>query len=460
VINKAGKTIGVTQVLNRRGGPFSKDDESRLKAFTAQVSIALENAKLFDDIQNMKNYNEGMLESMSSGVITTNEDGKIITCNSAGLRILKVSAEHILGKPYEAFFTGPNRWISDKIKKVENTRVSDVTMDAEINFAGKRMSVNGTVLPLLSVEQKDLGSMIIIDDITSEKRMKSTMSRYMDPGLAEQLLAEGQDFLGGRSATATVLFSDIRSFTSLTEELGAQGTVSLLNEYFTLMVDCIQEEGGMLDKFIGDAIMAAFGVPVPHDDDEDRGVRAAIAMINALSAWNKGRLNQGKKPLDIGIGISTDQVVSGNIGSQKRMDYTMIGDGVNLAARLESACKQYHARILISENTYKRLRGTYWSREIDRVIVKGKSQPVSVYEILDYHTEETFPNLMEAVNNFKNGLIQYRTCNWDKAIRAFRQALRINPSDRLPGMYIERCQALKNNPPTRPWDGVWIMQSK
>jgi len=207
-------------------------------------------------------------------------------------------------------------------------------------------------------------------------------------------------------------------------------------------------------------MMAAFGVPMPHDDDEDRAVRAAIAMINALSTWNKDRLSDGKKTLEIGIGISTDLVVSGNIGSQKRMDYTMIGDGVNLAARLESACKHYHARILISENTYRKLRGTYWSREVDRVVVKGKSEPVGVYEILDYHTEDTFPNLMEAVNNFKNGLIQYRTGKWEKAINAFREAQAINPGDSLPGIYIDRCEHLKKNPPIQPWDGVWVMTSK
>ncbi|MBL7171877.1 MAG: GAF domain-containing protein, partial [Desulfobacteraceae bacterium] len=460
VVNKAGKTIGVTQVLNKRGGPFTKDDESRLKAFTGQVSIALENAKLFDDIQNMKNYNEGMLESMSNGVITLNEDGKIITCNSAGLRIMQVSPEDIIDRLSDDFFTGANVWILEKVERVEETQISDVTMDAELEFGGKKISVNLTVLPLISVEQRKLGSMIIIDDISTEKRMKSTMSRYMDPGLAEQLLAGGGDFLGGRSAIATVLFSDIRGFTTLTEELGAQGTVSLLNEYFTVMVDCIQQEGGMLDKFIGDAMMAAFGVPIPHDDDEDRAVRTAIAMMNALSSWNRKRLADGKREVNIGIGVNTDLIVSGNIGSLKRMDYTMIGDGVNLAARLESACKQYFAKILISENTYKKLRGTYRSREIDRVVVKGKSEPVGVYEVLDYHNDETFPNLMEVVNNFKNGLTQYRARKWDKAIRAFKEALNLNQKDEPSKMYIRRCEHLKENPPGDGWNGVWVMTSK
>ena len=191
---------------------------------------------------------------------------------------------------------------------------------------------------------------------------------------------------------AAILFSDIRGFTTLTEELGAQGTVALLNEYFTLMVDCIQKQGGILDKFIGDAIMAAFGIPFAHDDDEDRAVRAAISMITSLREWNQKRAEQGKKPVRIGIGLNTDTIVSGNIGSPKRTDYTVIGDGVNLASRLESACKQYHASILISENTHRKLKGTYRMRKVDRVVVKGKTEPVNIYEAVSY-THLTLPTI-------------------------------------------------------------------
>jgi adenylate cyclase len=282
----------------------------------------------------------------------------------------------------------------------------------------------------------------------------------MDPGVADQLLGGGEDILGGKSATTTILFSDIRGFTSLTEELGAQGTVALLNEYFTIMVDCIQREGGMLDKFIGDAIMAGFGVPIPHEDDEDRALRAAIGMIRALNHWNDERHSQGKKPVKMGIGLNTDVVVSGNIGSPKRMDYTLIGDGVNLASRLESLCKRYHASILISEHTFRKLKGTYRIREVDRVVVKGKTETVGVYEILDHHTEETLPNVMEVVNHFKAGLAYYRECRWDKAIGAFRETLGLCPTDQLCRMYIDRCEQLKVTPPDKDWDGAWIMDSK
>jgi adenylate cyclase len=326
------------------------------------------------------------------------------------------------------------------------------------------VSVNLTVLPLMTVEdssqKKKLGSLLMIEDISSAKRMKATMSRYMDAAIADQLLAEGEEVLGGKSVTATVLFSDVRNFTGISEELGPQGTVSLLNEYFTVMVECIQQQGGMLDKFIGDAIMAVFGLPIPHDDDEDRALRSAIAMITELGRWNVGRLAAGKKPVDMGVGLNTDVVVSGNIGSPKRMDYTIIGDGVNLASRLESACKQYSARILISEHTFRKLRGTYRVREVDYVVVKGKQEPVAVYEVLDYHTDKTFPNLLEAVNYFKGGLAYYRKGQWDKAMETFRGAIDLNPQDKLPQIYIDRCEQLKANPPGDEWKGVWVMKSK
>jgi adenylate cyclase len=256
------------------------------------------------------------------------------------------------------------------------------------------------------------------------------------------------------------LFSDIRGFTTLTEQLGAHGTVSLLNEYFSLMVDCIQAEGGMLDKFIGDAIMAGFGVPIPHDDDADRALRCSLAMMRTLAQWNTRRLGDGKLPVNIGIGLNTDVVVSGNIGSAKRQNYTLIGDGVNLASRLESACKEYGAKILISEFTFAKLRGTYRSREIDLLVVQGKTEPVGVYEILDFHTEESFPHIVEALSVFKDALAAYRARKWDRAVQLFEKVLALHPEDKPSKTYIQRAAELKANPPPDEWRGVWVMTSK
>ena len=460
IINQKGKVIGVTQVLNKKNGVFTSEDESRLKAFTAQIAISLENASLFADVQNMKNYNESMLESMSNGVITLDETEKVVTCNSAGSKILKQRVEEIVGRKAEEIFTEANGWVMEKARKLTAESEPDITMDAEMVIEGESVSVNTTILPLTNVEGGHLGTMVMFEDISSEKRMKSTMSRYVDPAIADQLMAKGGEAMGGQSVVATLLFSDIRGFTTLTEALGPQATVTLLNEYFEIMVDCITREGGMLDKFIGDAIMAGFGIPLAHDDDEDRAVRASVSMIRELNEWNVTREAEGKLPVHIGIGLNTDVVVSGNIGSKKRMDFTVIGDGVNLAARLESACKQYSAKILISEFTQAKLRGIYRMREVDLVVVKGKTKPVSIYEVLDYHTPESFPNMMDVLGNFTEGLARYRAGKWDDAIAAFEKALSYNPQDKLSKTYIGRCELLKATPPEGEWDGVWVMTDK
>lgn len=460
VTNKAGKVIGVTQVLNKRGGAFTPEDEARLKAFTSQISIGLENARLFDDVQAIKNYNQSILQSMTNGVITLGGDGLVATCNVAGSRILAVRPEDVVGRPAAELFGGDNGWVLDRIRAVDGGGGDQTVMDAHLMVGGEELSVNLTVMPLRNEVDKTLGSLVMIEDISSEKRVKATMARYMDPELANQLLAAGTDVLGGQSVEATVLFSDIRSFTTLSEELGPQGIISLLNDYFTRMVDCIADQGGMLDKFIGDAIMAVFGTAKRHDDDADRAVRAAIAMMTHLRAFNAERLADGKRAIDIGVGINTDLVVSGNIGSPKRQDYTVIGDGVNLASRLESANKQYGTHILVSEHTLHRLKGTYRSREVDRVVVKGKTKPVAVHEIVDYHDDSSFPHLVEVLQHFQLGLQAYRERDFARAQSAFAAAVAANPADQPSRMYAERCAHLLAEPPPPDWDGVWVMKSK
>jgi adenylate cyclase len=182
-------------------------------------------------------------------------------------------------------------------------------------------------------------------------------------------------------------------------------------------------------------------------------------MIRAMFELNERRASDGRVAINMGVGLNTDLVVAGNIGSPKRMDFTMIGDGVNLASRLESACKQYGARILISEHTFVRLRGVYRTREIDHVVMKGKTQAVAVHEVLDYHTSATFPNLSDCLHTFRDGIEHYRQGAWDRAIVCFTEALAANPNDAPSQIYIRRCEQLRADPPEH-WDGVWAMSSK
>ena len=414
----------------------------------------------YGDLEASKNYQESILESMPSGVITFSESGLVRTANQASCRILGCELEQLVNRPATELFGGPNGWLALQLQEVQHSGESRQLLDTELALAAGTTSVNITLQPLQDPRLGTIGVILMLEDISEEKRIRGTMARYMDPLIAEQLLRSGSDTLGGVESMATVLFSDIRSFTSITEVLGAQGTVRFLNDYFTLMVDCLQQEGGMLDKFIGDAVMAVFGLPVAGDSDEDQAIRSAIAMQEVLGNFNSERQTRGEQPIGIGIGLHTDAVVSGNIGSPKRMNYTVIGDGVNLAARLESACKFYGAKLLVSDATLRRAKGRYVSREADQVVVKGKSEPVLVHELLDFSTEASFPNRDAVFARYGAGLQAYRQQQWTEAMGAFQAALALHPGDRLSALYLERCEHLQQNNPGPDWNGVWVMEGK
>lgn len=473
VLTKAGQNIGVIQVLNKKGGPFSGTDERRLKAFASQASVAIENAKLFEDVMTVKNYNESILQSMSNGVITIDDQGVIAKANHAALRLWRKEKfpDDLVGKTVNEFFSGKNEWIGQVASQVMQKGTPDSSLDVELWLRDsddlptherrrEKASVNLSVVPLTNVKGKNIGCMLMLEDITNEKRLKSTMARYMTKEIADKLLEEGEAVLGGKLLKCSVLFSDIRSFTTISERMGAQETVKMLNEYFGIMVDIILGHGGILDKYIGDAIMAVFGAPFSTPHDTDNAVKAAIDMLKACHQFNRERAVRGQEPLLMGLGVNTDQVLSGNIGSLKRMDYTVIGDGVNLASRLEGANKLYGTQILISEFTVKELTGPYLLRQVDRIRVKGKNEPVGVYEVLDHLSEQDFPNITEVLQRFNSGLDLYRQKMWKQAQDIFQEALLLNPHDGVSKEYHKRCQYFQEHPPSDDWDGVWTMKDK
>lgn len=459
VRNKEGTVIGVTQVLNKKGGPFTKMDEKRLAAFSAQAAIAIENAKLFEDVLDMKNYAESMLQSMSNGVMTLTASNRVEKCNKAALKILGFGAD-IIGKDVVDLFEGANAWITDAVGNVIRSGEPDIAVDTEYFRGSETLSVNMTSVPLKSAKQQVMGTMLIFEDLSGEKRLKGTLARYMTKEVADRLLESGDEVLGGRTQEATILFSDIRSFTTLSEELGAEETVSMLNDYFTIMVDILFDHNGILDKYIGDAIMAVFGTPFPLGDDEDSAMYAAVEMMSALREFNVDQAQKGKRTINIGIGVNTNPVVVGNIGSLRRMDYTVIGDGVNLAARLESACKAYRTNVLVSEFTVNKLNHEHLLREVDLITVKGKTKPVTVYEAMGFHNEQSYPGLQEALKVFAEALVLYRTSDFKRALDGFEHILSLNPADGLASVYAERCRIFIDSPPPENWGGVWVMKGK
>jgi len=462
ILNKGGDKLGVVQVLNKASGPFGDADEARLRAFGAQAAIALENAQLFEDVTNEKNYNESILKSLSNGVITLDAECRVIKVNEAARKILQMEGEHE-GEPTAAeFFPGEgNAWIHESLLKVVESGKPDVGMDAEIKLlSGAGVSVNMTAVPLIDVHDAAIGYMLILEDITTEKRVKSTMARYMTKEVADKLLESGESALGGTAQVASVLFSDIRSFTTLSETLGARDTVSLLNEYFTDMIDVIFKHKGILDKYIGDAIMAIFGAPFPGDRDADHAVAAANEMISVLRESNRRKALLGIPPIRIGVGISTGELIAGNIGSMKRMDYTVIGDTVNLASRLEGVTKFYGAPVVFGQPTLDGLKGEARVRELDLIRVKGKNRPVAIYEGLDHHDAESFKNMDDTLGAFSDGIRRYRGRDFSGALKLFQAAFKANPMDGPTQIYLERAKHYIENPPDEHWNGVFVMLTK
>ena len=459
IANKAGVRIGVTEVLNKRGdAPFSARDEARLGAFTAQIAVLLENAQLFDEVLSVKNYNENILRSTSNGMITLDTEGRVVTANEAAMSILKGSGEEVVGVPAERLFAGENGWVMGSIGRMEQTGQRDISIDARLQFGSAAVSVNMTAQPLFGPDGASIGSMLVFEDITAETRIRSTMARYMSTEVVEQVLAGGESELGGKAQNVTILFSDVRNFTGMSEALGARETVSLLNEYFAEMVEIVTRHGGILDKYIGDAIMALFGAPFNKPDDADHAVAVANGMLVTLKELNNRRRGQGKQPIDIGVGMATGEVVVGNIGSPTRMEYTAIGDSVNLASRLEGANKYYHTKVLLDETTAKSLKIERCLREIDLLRVKGKDRPVAVFESLGYL--EPTNSLTDALGCFADGLAAYRAGQWDRAIEQFEAALSSRPEDEPSRMYIERCRVYRETPPPDDWGGVWTLHEK
>ena len=234
----------------------------------------------------------------------------------------------------------------------------------------------------------------MVDGLRERDKLRATMGKYMTQSVMDHLMS-GKVELGGESLMVTILFSDIRSFTSISETMTAHELVKLLNEYFTEMVTVVMEEGGVVDKYIGDAIMAVFGAPVPKPDDARRAVRAAVRMRLALVALNARLVARGDSPLKTGVGLHTGEVVAGNIGSEKRMEYTVIGDAVNLASRLESSTKELGTDILISDDTHALIGDEFETRAVREITVKGRAKPVLVYEVLGFKKKKSLRPVAE-----------------------------------------------------------------
>ncbi len=300
----------------------------------------------------------------------------------------------------------------------------------------------------------------VIHEEREKRKIRKTFSQYLSPGVIALIEKDPQKYIrpGGEVQDLTVMFSDIRDFTSLSEGLTPDDLVHLLNQYLSAMTDILFRNLGTLDKYIGDAIMAFWGSPYPQKDHAECACRCALEMIAALEQLNRQWAEQGRRPIAIGIGLNTGPVNVGNMGSDKRLAWTVMGDNVNLASRLEGMTKQYRSRVIISESTYNQVAPQFVAREVDRIRVKGKKQPVVIYELLAPISERhTYATLLSQYNA---ALDVYRSQNWREAAGNFGELLATYPNDGPTQVLLQRCLEFMEEPPEPGWDGVYVMKSK
>jgi len=292
-----------------------------------------------------------------------------------------------------------------------------------------------------------------------KRKIRGAFQYYLNASVINEMLKDPAKLkLGGDKKDLSVMFSDIRGFTSISEKLAPQALVSLLNEYLTAMTNQVFKYDGLLDKYIGDAIMAVYGAPLSQPDHARRACLTALDMMKELKKLQDKWKAEGRPELSIGIGINSGDMVVGNMGSDMRFDYTVMGDMVNLASRLEGTNKEYGTSIILSEYTYETVKNDMCCRELDFVRVKGKVRPVRIYELLAEKKDEAeHQDLLDA---YARALAIYREGKFNDAIAAFLKVLDIRPGDAVSLIFMERCITLKEHPPVQPWDGVFVMMKK
>jgi len=358
---------------------FTQTDLDLLSALCNQGAVALDNARLFKDITEAKQFNESILGSIATGVITLDPLGEIDSINRAGMNILKMNKDETVGNHYMYLFE-KDMEIIGLIQKVEMDNATHSEINMSFLTVSKETVVNVSAAPRIDPSGSVRGVVIAIEDITDVSKVKNTFKRYVSKQVVDELLDDDAKLnLGGEERQVTILFSDIRGFTSMSENMSPENVVSTLNEYFSDMIDIVFKYNGTLDKIIGDELMIVYGAPISAEDDTQRAVTTAVEMQKQIIRLNKKRKKRKEIPISAGIGINRGVVVSGNIGSRDMMDYTVIGDTVNLGARLCSAAGP--GEILISSTVWKEAPKHYSYKKLEPIKVKGKKNKVSVYLI-------------------------------------------------------------------------------
>lgn len=337
-----------------------------------------------------------------------------------------------------------------------------ITRPVDVLAAGAERIEQGDYTTPVVVRQRDeLGGLAgsfnsMMKGLEERRRVRSLLGKVVSPAIAEELLSRKIE-LGGEERQVTVLFSDVRGFTTLCEGAAPGTILNLLNRYLTRMTAVIENHGGVVDKYIGDAIMALFGAPLQMEDEAGSAVLTAMDMCTAAAQLNAELEAEGSPPLRLGVGVNTGQVVAGNMGSETRLNYTVIGDAVNIASRVEGLTKRYGVEIIVTEATREQCTDIVF-RELDRVRVKGKVEPVTLYEPVGRESEVDADRLAR-LELHRQAIAAYLSADFDQAARVFTEMHKRAPEP-ICEVYLERIERFRREPPGADWDGVFLYNEK
>ena len=384
------KVIGVIYTDNRiKTGLFSEKERNLLNAFANQAAVAIENARLFESVRRtlaevteLKNLMDNVFASIASGVITADIEDKINLCNDAAERILGQEKTHVVGHKIDSLLAPIATDLSSHIANARQNGQLIVGREYRLTLPsrGNSLDLSLNISPLKDANNTTQGVAIVLDDLTEKKRLEAQrglLERMVSPAIIEQLDIDNLE-LGGQRKEITTLFADVRGFTSFSEQLDPVELVNILNQYMSAGADAVMAQGGTIDKFLGDAIMAWFNHPVPQTDHTLRAVKAALGLRDAIKALHAVLPPECR--LAFGVGIHFGEAVLGLVGTEKRLEYTAIGDSVNTAKRVQenSAAEQ----ILISGPAYEFVKEQVVVRPVDPMQAKGKREPIPAFEVM------------------------------------------------------------------------------
>ncbi|HEC22738.1 MAG TPA: adenylate/guanylate cyclase domain-containing protein [Chloroflexi bacterium] len=389
-----GEVTGVVYTDNKiQAGLFTEQTRDLLMAFANQAAVAIENARLFaritstlEAISEMKNLQDNIFASIASGVITTDTEERITLINRRAQQILNLMEKNLVGANLRDVLPTLDARFDRVIEEVKQAdqRLTGIEFEADLPARG-HVNLSMNFSPLKDAHEQTQGVAIVLDDLTEIKRREAQIAgvrRYLPAEVVDGIRSAAELKLGGTRQVITILFADIRGFSTFSEKIEPERLVEIINTYMTIASDAIHLQQGVIDKFMGDAVMALYNTPLrPQEDHALRAVRSAAAMIADMRAYHE--IVSEEDRLEFGIGIHTGEAVVGNVGSPERLDYTAMGDSVNLAKRLQEVALP--SQILLSEETYQLVADHVEVRELEPIQVKGRSQYTRVFELVSVH---------------------------------------------------------------------------